>query len=265
MRRRLPTLPVFLAALLPLALLTPYLALFFRSMIRTPSVRHFVVLLYLWQTQVAGLFAIVAALIGAAVVLRQISEIHLSEERKMAARARALRAVLVLSLMELYDYSTECLQILADLQQRAWPLPIKFLDPNSVTFPPLPTDLINRLTDLIENTGAEHARPFVMLMQCLQTHHGRIRDIQRRAKESPLINVELHEIEIRLIDAAELRARCDRLLIYARQDTSTAPDAVSAEDVKNSLVLFHRQIQDISELKKQIDRKAAFDSSWPKN
>ena len=264
MRSRLPTLPV-LTALLSLAFLTPYLALFLRSMIRTPSLRHFVVLLSLWQTQVTGLFAIVAALIGAAVVLQQTAEIRKSEERKMAARARALRAVLVLSLMELYDYSTECLQILADLQRRAWPLPIKFLDPDSVTFPPLPTDLINRLTDLIENTSAEHARPFVLLMQCLQTHHGRIRDIQRRAEGNPLINLELHEVEIRLIDAAELRARCDRLLIYARQDTSAAPNVVLAEDVKNSLVLFHRQIQDISELRKQIDRKAAFDSGWPRN
>jgi hypothetical protein len=243
-----------------LALLV-YVVLFVRSVIRQPTLPHLIALLFLWQTQTGAAFALAAALIGAIAILRQTGATKRREEGRRERRANALRAMLPLMLSELIDYAAHCADILAEvieLKPAPWRWPI------DQQIPPLPSGFVGQLTDLIEAIPLDYARPLVTLVKRAQIQHSRALDLQQR-----ILSPRQGEIVVRanlllcLIDATEVRARCERLFPYARGEMSAPPAAVSADDVQRAAFLAVRASL-LDEVAAEIDRYAASKAvSWP--
>ncbi len=170
---------VMVGALVPtLVTLGVYGGLFVRSVVRHPTLDHLIALLFLWQTQTGAAFAIAAAFIGGAVVLHQTATTRRLEDVRRSRRAAALRAVLPLALSELCDYAARCAAISAELLAQPSSSPVKA---PGLSVPSLPPGLVDQLTELIEASEPDHARPLIVLVRRVQIQHARMRDMQRRA------------------------------------------------------------------------------------
>jgi hypothetical protein len=260
---RLETVIGLLIAIPILIILGIYVPLFVRSMVEHPELKQFRLLLYLWQTQVGAIFAIIAAGIAATVVLLQISAERRLDETRRLRRASALRAVLPLALTELSDYATNCARTLATLLQQ----------PNSLSanlagkqFPPLPAGLVGRLMEFIEVSEPNHARPLIVLAKRVQIQHARIRDTQQGMTNQHGSILYQPNLSGRLIDTAEIFARCGALYKYARGNAAAPAAAISPDEVKSALIVMRIELSDMSEIERTIDRYAAHDHDggpWP--
>ena len=264
-RPNLMTTIGFLVAAPTLATLGLYSWLFLRSMLRDPTLKHLITLLFLWQTQIGAAFAIAAALLGAAVILHQTATARRLEEKRRERRVAALRAVLPLALMQLSDYAASGAKIHAALLGQPKTQRIKA---SGLQFPSLPDELVSRLTELIEATDSDRARPLIILVRRLQIHHARARDTQMRSTAQQGSILVRTNVVGRVIDAAEIYARCEKLFVYARSDADVPVAAVSPDDVKNALLLISASLTDMEELEQGIKRRESEDQngpSWPES
>jgi hypothetical protein len=251
-----------LVAVPTVVMLGVYGWLFLRSMLRQPTLEHLIALLFLWQTQTGAAFAVAAALIGASVVLHQTATTRRLEETRRERRAAALRAVLPMALTELGDYAVRCAEISATLLTQ--PNGERIEDPG-LRFPPLPAGLVDRLTELIEASEPDHARPLIVLLRRVQIQHARLRETERRASgQGGSILVRARVVGC-VIDAAEIYARCEKLFAYARGTAKAPATIISSDDVKSALFPMRPGLSDTDEVKKEIDRYALVDQNggWP--
>ncbi len=259
-----PTIVIGIVVAVPTLVATGvYGWLFLRSLVRDPTLEHLIALLFLWQTETGAALAVAAALIGAAVVLDQTATTRRLEECRRARRATALRAVLPLMLTELADYAARCAAINARLLARQSSSPI--ISPG-LGFPSLPLDIVGQMTDLISASKPNHAKPLIILMRRLQIHHARMRDTQRRAwgKDGSIL-VRANVVH-RVIDSAEVYARCEKLFQYARSNTDAPAPAISPNDVQLALFLIPTGLPDVKEMGNEIDRLARVGENgarWP--
>ncbi len=260
-----------------LVVLAVYAWLFVGSMARHGWTReHFTALLLLWQTQTAAALALVAALIGSALILHQTQAVERRAEERRNRRARALLAILPLALTELADYAVSCSQtILAVLRtdntdgsaqvglDGSRPPP-PWTWPPDMQLPPLPAGLSDRFVELIETSEPDHAKPLIKLAQHLQIQHARAQALWRDIW--PFVNrehlVTRANVLSCIVDAAEAFAWCEVLFSYARGDAEKPAATISANHVKKALPLMCRTIPFeiagpvIEELEKEIDLQA---------
>jgi hypothetical protein len=223
--------------------------------------------LFLWQTQTGALLAVAAALIGAAAILQQTRTTQRLEEVRRERRAVALRAVLPLTLTELSAYAASCAEINATLLEPIYPLrqpggSSGIMAP-SLHYPPLPVGLVDRLIGLIEASEQDHARPLIILLRWVQIQHARCLNTMRRARDGYL--PRLHIVD-RMIDAAEIYARCEKLFAYSRGTANAPAAAITADDVKKALFLLETGLSDLAELEEKIGRMAQVGQNgaiWP--
>jgi hypothetical protein len=261
---RRPWQPVTVGVLVPtLVALAVYVLLLVRSMLRHPTLDHLIALLFLWQTQTGAAFAVAAAFIGAAVILHQTAATRQLEETRRMRRAAGLRAVLPLALSELCDYAARCAEISAGLLAQPNSSPVRAL---GLIIPSLPDGLVSALTDLIEASEPDHAKPLIALVRQVQIQHARMRDMQRRAGSQTGSLLLRANVVGRVIDSAEVYARCESLFAYARGEATAPAAPIKADDVKRALFPMPTGLADTSELESEIDRYAKDGqngSGWP--
>src|SRR5438046_5749031 len=73
-------------------------------------------LLYNWQTLIGGLIAIGAALYAGRYVKKQIGAGERIEDDRLDRRAKAVRAILPLTLTKFIDFAEECTNIIRRIQ-----------------------------------------------------------------------------------------------------------------------------------------------------
>jgi hypothetical protein len=126
---------------------------------------------------------------------------------------------------------------------------------------------VRGITELIEATEPEHARPLIVLIRRLQIHHARVRDIQRRANDKSGSILLWTNVVGSMIGAAEIHARCGKLFAYSRGDAEAPAAAISVADVQQALSLMPPGLPVMEELEQAIEeRRAAVDQQgfrWP--
>lgn len=238
------------------AALLIYLGLFVRSICAHPSFEQLRLLLFLWQAQSGALLAVLAAGIGATAVLIQTREGRRQAEEQRRKRLLAQRATLPLALSSVADYAEECAEKINDLLTR------QHIPGHIVVsqFPTIPQDLEKRFEQVIETCDASEARPLIILIRRLQIQNSRIKQIQGSSQ----LTLIPRNLRNRLIDAAEIYARCSALFGWARDDE--AATGITASEVKTALQLMHFDFSDGDEIDKDIDRRAEngeMDKPWP--
>jgi hypothetical protein len=229
-----------------------YCFLFVSSMYKNFSINHFKVLSYIWQSLITGAFAISAAAMGVTAILYQVNQSQKSEEKSRKRRASALAATFTMALSELCNYASECARINASL----------FTDFGSGTirtpglqFPRIPVSIVKEVSDLIEVSEEDNAKPLISLIQCVQIFNARIADVQRRAtgpSSSLLLPIN---IVARVIDAAELYARAAVLLGSVRRAAPSPADPITFNDVRRSLFVMPAGISNFQVYQDEIDRR----------
>ncbi|MCW2339113.1 type II secretory pathway pseudopilin PulG [Sphingobium sp. B2D3A] len=190
--------------------------------------------IYDFQTLIAGILAVGAALyaarfaqkqVGAAnlqieVAREQIAAVKEQADQERAAKLRAARASLPTTLSSICEYAQEAGEAL----YAAWPVAAKVYpddhDPHSVQsvkadIPSFPYELLDSLERIVELTDAEDvAERIESILREAQVFSARTR---------PLVsgtNIDTDVLAIHIIQAAALYARAESLFTYARRKTN---------------------------------------------
>ena len=248
--------------LLALAL---YAWLFGFALYRDPSRAHLVALLYLWQTQVAGVLAIGAALLGAAAVLHQTGANRQREMDQLARRAGALRAAMPMIIDGVSQYAFDCARVY-DEPWRAGCDPI--VQRPAAPFPDLPPGIVDAVVAFLETIGiGPGGRQFTTLLRDLQIYRARARDTSYRAEAGNTSILVRHTLIGRAVDSASIYARCERLFVYARSMALTEVGDITSADVEKAVRLLPVNSIPEEELRQEIARRSASNhvggERWP--
>jgi hypothetical protein len=211
-----------------------------------------------WQTLVTGILAIVAAFIGGGFVYYQTRTAQAADRDRLARRHAAARSTLPLVLSGMMEYARH---VAAGLRR----LYLSSVD-DAVTreaiiefeIPPLPTDATRALSEVIEAASNEMAEVISNLLSQLQVQNVRLRGMRDDAIAGTPGRRNLLKIELDTYigDVADIYARCEGLLGYARRETDTANADPSGEALQRALFLtgFHEGAFD--RVKEAVQRRA---------
>lgn len=179
--------------------------------------------LFHYQTLFTGLLALVAAVAAAMLLHRQIKQESELARETTAGRRQAARSWLSLHLSSIIGYAE-------DTGKGVWKL-IRACDENGQLpdqapipkFPELPMDAAVAVKEFTDFATREEAKFIAVMLSTMQVLHSRVGDLRTtRRMGRHVLNLEAY-----LKDSAELYARSEALLGYARHKTEAFPKGVT--------------------------------------
>ena len=216
--------------------------------------RGFLSVVQNWQTLIAALIALAAAIVAWKNTTRQVRHAAELEQTRRSRKQIALRATLALNLSSLTDYASRSTQGLDRLLTQC----VGAALPGSGVFVPefteVPEKIVSALAEFIEFSESLDVTLFQELLARLQIHHARTRSLWSE------INVEGNSItkiriESLIIDAASIHAAAGATFNYARRKTEDIPSMISWEDVNNALSNLRIWDHDYPEIHRAIERR----------
>lgn len=196
-----------------------------------------------WQTLISGGLAILAALIGAGFVYHQTRQARLFELDRLGRRHAAARSTLPLVLSSIMEYARA---IGRDLRRLYLAAPGNHIQREALIaweIPPVPQGETAALAEVIEAASNDVADVIADLLGRLQVQAGRLRGLHADvvAGTAGRRNILKSEIDEYIQDIADIHARCELLLDYARRESDTAQPMPLAADKLRALFLmgFH--------------------------
>ncbi|WP_024352786.1 hypothetical protein [Brevundimonas naejangsanensis] len=168
-----------------------------------------------WQSLVGAIFTLLAAVYGAWFVLRQIQQNDRQEQDRKARRLRAQRAAMPLVMSEVCEFAEQSVErlkrALAVAKQHGSVTGTR-MTPRA---PKLAPGAVKEITAMVEAADGAEADAYIDLLAELQVHLARWRSFEAdlRARRNGRVP---RDIEIEIVDAAEIYARASNLLAVAR-------------------------------------------------
>ena len=222
-----------------------------------------------WQTLISGLLAIVAALFGAGFVYHQTRQTRAIEENRLRRRHAAARSTLPLVLSSIMNYAR---QVGAGMHQLYLASAGNHIDRDRLIGWNIPTVAPGEtaaLANVIEAASNDTADVIADLLGHLQVQSGRIREMHANAAAGTpgRRNILKSEFEEYLLDVADLYARCELLLDYARREAETVQAKPSGEDLLRALFLMGFHEAAFERIKETVRRRnpglvAAIEPFW---
>jgi hypothetical protein len=186
-----------------------------------------------WQSLIAGLIAIIAALIGGAFIRQQIAASERLERERVERRFRSVRAGLPTVLSAVIDYAEICGAELDRLYSGASPLGVS----GPTTLPVLNDEVIPSLREAIEVGDDQLADLLADLLSRLQIFRARLRSLEVSLLASSSTIVLPVNVEERAVDNAELHARASALFPFARRRGPLPERTIRRTDIMGALAL----------------------------
>jgi hypothetical protein len=203
-------------------------------------------LFYDWQTLIGAGIALLAAYIAARAVWAQIELIRSQEAERIAARRRAARATLPLTLSVIVRYAEDVAVRLVRLEEHLKalrkPSPGIFLGDPTYSPPSIPSEAIPSLERMIEVAEPEIADRLAALIRAIQILSGRA-DEKIAKSGAPFV-----EITSAIVDAGRTLAIVNSAFSYARGRGDTVV-ALTWEDVRHALlsIVLRQGLADLTE------------------
>lgn len=210
-----------------------------------------------WQTLISGLLAIVAAIIGAAFVYHQTRQARAFERDRLIRRHAAARSTLPLVLSNIMEYARTVGRDLHALHLGGADDHVGRDALIEWSIPPLPRDETRSLAEVIEAASNDVADVIADLLGKLQVQAVRIRGLQAdvAAGTAGRRNILKSEIEEYIQDVAEIHARCELLLDYARREADAVQQFPTAKDKLRALFLMGYHERAFDRLKATVQRR----------
>lgn len=222
-----------------------------------------------WQTLISGGLAILAALIGAGFVYHQTRQAQRFELDRLSRRHAAARSTLPLVLSSTMEYARA---IGRDLRRLYLAAPGNHIQREALIaweIPPLPQGETAALAEVIEAASNHVAEVIADLLGHLQVQAGRLRGLHAdvTAGTAGRRNILKSEIDEYIQDIADIHARCELLLDYARREAETAQPMPLAEDKLRALFLMGFRESAFDTVKATITRRGPIElpsvvSAW---
>jgi len=209
--------------------------------------------IYDWQTLLAGVLAVLAAVIGSVLLWRQIRLSKEQEAERRRRRFNAARATMPLLLSGICAYARDIASVLRSIHRSAGQYAFG-ADSLINNAPALPGELTPALERLIESTGDDElAKHIADLLSQIQIINARISEIPRL---SPAAGGLQLMIEDYMIQAASIYAAASSLFGFARRE---APDLASSErmEVRSALNLLEIRDSEFERVHETARRREA--------
>lgn len=210
-----------------------------------------------WQTLIAGALAIAAAFIGGYFVNAQIQLARTQEADRLRRRHAATRATMSLTLSALMEYARLCGRALRVLYLSTRRTDVRTAEMEAFELPPVPADKIEALAQIIEAGRPDVGSVIARALNKLQVQDGRLRSSKAEVLDphSHMRSVPKIVLDDYILDAADLYARCEGLLDYAREESEEVGGEPSAVDLLRALTLMGFHEQSFDRVKATINRR----------
>lgn len=215
-----------------------------------------------FQTLLAGVIALVAALLTVRTMKQQIrqSDDHAADIRRR--KSKAARAAMPGALSALCDYAEASAYVAVRLRRAVDGNEIGRMaseEMHSISAPAIPQDAITILRECIEFSDDEPAESITKLIRTLQVQHARLQgfaaDCRGENSGSVIVITTPLNADNNVFDAAKLYASTESLFNYARAETDLAPSRLCQNDVLRALVIFHIHERDFPSVYEMISRR----------
>ena len=210
-----------------------------------------------WQTLIGSFVAVAAAFIGGYFVNGQIRLAKAQEDERLRRRHAATRAVMPLTLSALMEYARGCGRALRLLHLATLGDAAREAQLQNFELPAIPDDKIKALAEIIEAGRPDVGKAISKLLNKLQVQDGRLRSTKREILDphSHTRSIMKRDIETFIVDAADIYARCEGMLDYAREESEVVGGEPSAADLKRALTLMSFDEAAFDRVKNTIDRR----------
>jgi heme exporter protein D len=193
--------------------------------------------LYEWQGLEGGLLALVAAILGAVFLSRQIRQSDRHERERLHREHSAVRATLPLTLSGLVEHLRGMLLALnavkADLREHG--------STRAFNPPAVPAQYVVELQSVIASTDQpDVVEPISEIIRQIQTLWARVEVLQNQRDQARRAGLHLN-VDDWIIQAAQIHALTESLFDYARAESTQGPKAVSWERAES--VIFQLGIE----------------------
>lgn len=177
---------------------------------------------YDWQQLLGGLLALVAAFIGAHFIRAQTQLADEHERERIRRRHAAARAAFALTLSSVGRYAQQCAVLLTTIHERRTQTPVisslELLA--NLRPPPLHGEIVGEFKEMVEASDPSIGRSIADLLSTLQVQVARLETMFERSTGRI---TTLQNIEGRIGDLIDLKARSDALFNYARGHSDVPP------------------------------------------
>ena len=183
-----------------------------------------------WQTLVTGTMAVGAAVMTVLVIRKQIVQVYETADEERSRELLAARSMLPVTLSRICWYSEACASV---LRPKYIADPDEVVEPVAFVAPSLPDDDLANLSRCIRYGDETLQRAVSKLLAQLQIQSSRLRSFAADMRPGGTAHQggAVHEF---LVDAIELYARASGLFDFARQETNSASESVTLEEMQSA-------------------------------
>lgn len=204
----------------------------------------------------SGLLALAAAVIGAVLLQRQITQSERHERSRIASRREAVRTMLPLALSTIVSYATLSGKAAARLMDQCVGENLPEGDLEVPDMPRHPSDALATLKELVEFLDPADVRPFALLVADLQVQASRLSETLASVAHGRRLSVLRINLEQYVLDAAFVYARTSKLFDFARGAANEVPRSILWSDVKSALFFFDMHPEDDEPIARTIMRRS---------
>jgi hypothetical protein len=177
-----------------------------------------------WQTLVAGLLSVIAALVAVAWLEKQI-RLTKEEEDRRERKQYADRAAMPAALAEFVKYGRSNLSSLVALRVGLQPDGgIRFEQGwNKPDVPLYPSRAADTVRACLETTDKDKREPIAQILRDLQKLNSRLEGIISEASPGSGFSVDMMHLSYYVLGAVDFITRCDTTIPYARGDQPSPP------------------------------------------
>jgi hypothetical protein len=172
-----------------------------------------IVIIYNYQTLIAGSLALLGAIWTVSTIKRQIKQAGDQEKERRERKHLVAQAMASDALSQLSNYARSCVKLLSTL------LPVEGEQTVTATVnnevPPIPAGAVLTLGGCLEFGDGPIRKDIADLIRKLQIQHSRLIDIKSWLNDEEKLVVRSNIIDF-ILDALEVYARCAKLFPYAR-------------------------------------------------
>lgn len=217
------------------------------------------------ETLTGALLALASALLGAYFLYRQSAHaerhaqrIEEREERRRIARRESARSLLPLALSSIVEYAMEAARVTKVLLDQCEDNHLPHGKVAPPTLPPVPSDAISVLRDLVAELQPDEIRPLSTLVADIQVQASRMRSVLADMGNSERIITSLN-LEEYVLDCARIYARASSLFDFGRGKDRSPRANIRWEELRQSVYHFHIDEDDYPDLFETMNRRSGGD------
>lgn len=211
-----------------------------------------------WQTLVAGLIALLGALLTVVVIEKQLALARETEDDRRKRKHYAARAGMPAALSELVDYSRQSyavFKLVAPPGNFAGARILHDAPWVSPRIPGIPSSALRVMTTCIESAPTNIMPDIANLVEEFQVLHARMLSLVQDVSPGSTMIVTWHNLHDQISDMLEYELSCQNMFDYARRRSERVSSLITRQSMHTRAFFENFHAEDYPGLAELIDRR----------